>query len=113
MMLGRSMYQPSGKFLLRADVVRRGSRPSCTMVRAPADAFLDLTVGQRQHLLFRLQRVFVRQVVGREQDGQRIVDEMQLLQRQDRLAFDIQVEALRIGNAVHGFAGLGDDFADR
>ncbi len=62
--------------------------------RAPADAFLDLAVRQREHLLLGLQRVFVGQVVGREQHGQRIVDEMQLLQRQDRLAFGVEVEAV-------------------
>ena len=51
----------------------------------------------------------MREVVGGEQDGQRIVDEVQLLQAEDRLALDVEVEAVGVGDAVDGGARRGDD----
>ena len=72
----------------------------------PADAFLDLAVGEREDLLLGLQRVLVREVVGGEQHGERIVDEVQLLQAQDGLAVVVQVEAVRIVDAVDRGARL-------
>ena len=77
--------------------------------RAPADRFDQLGVRQRQHLLLRLQRILVRQIVRRVQQRQRIVDEVELLQAEDRLTVLVEVVALRIGDAVDGIPGLRDD----
>ena len=105
----RAVHARTGREdLLGADV--RGRPPLRLHVRrAPADALADLAVGERQNLLLWLDRIFVRQVVRGEQYGERIVDEVQLLQRKDRLALTVEVEAVRVGDAVNRRARLGDD----
>ena len=93
-MFGRVHARAGREDLLGADVVG-GSRLRLHIGRAPADAFLDLAVGQREYLLLRLERILVGQIVRREQHGQRVVDEVQLLQAEDRLALDVEVVAGR------------------
>ena len=106
--VGRVHGWAAGEHLLGVDV---GGRQSLRqgIGRAPADAFLYLAVGQSEYLLLGLQRILVGKIVRREQDGQRIVDEVQLLQAQHRLAFNVKVVTVGISDAVDRIAGLGND----
>ena len=111
-MLVRSMPMPFGR-ICWAQTFSGGMRSGWTLALRQQIALADLAVGQREDLLLRLQRVLVSQVVGREQHRQRIVDEVQLLQAEDRLAVGIEVVAVGIGDAVDGTAGRAPRFRDR
>jgi len=99
-MLARSIPKPVGRICCAHTFCAVGAR--LQVGRAPADRFDQLGVRQRQHLQLRLQRILVRQIVRRVQQRQRIVDEVELLQAEDRLTVLVEVVALRIGDAVDG-----------
>ena len=107
-MFVRSMPTPSGRICC-AQTLRGGKRSGCTLADRQQMPFANLAVGEGKDLLLRLQRVLVGEVVGSEQHGERIVDEVQLLQAEDRLAIGIEIVAVCVGDAVDGVSGLCDD----
>ena len=100
-MFGRDPCRAGRAGLLRA-MLCGGVRVRLHVRGAPADALRDLAVGQGQDLLLRLRaRTCGSRSFGVNSDGDRVVDELQLLQAQDRLAVAVEVEAVRVRDAVH------------
>ena len=111
-MLVRSMPMPAGR-ICWAQTFGGGMRSGWTLAVRQQIPSRIWPLVERQDLLLRLQRVFVGEVVGREQHGQRVVDEVQLLQAQDRLAVGIEVVAVGIGDPVDRVARLSPRFRGR